>query len=516
MPLLQGKASEKLDRVLSAREERFDKLLEIAGLDPARDLRFADLRDVDFVGSMLVGWDFTGADLRGASFRGARVSKCVFTDAKGVDLTGVIEPGNLTFESSEDSKAVVSGLRKLCYVLDAFGQPGSLERQHADSVFGLLVQPVLESHFKDFEIRRFGQISSVDLVDTQVINQLFESDLVIADLSYLTANVFYQLGMRHTIQKPIIHLVKEGERIPFDIRLLRAISFSLTSAGRLRQAQEQLRTSLNEACSENYRGMSPVTMARPNLQYDNYADMDNLRSKGKSPSDAGVFLRFRNIVRKMIPGSRDVEGVQIRVFQNTKEFLGFRNKIVSELRDNAIEHPIYCSSHLRLFSTPDGHSARDREVVAYLNRQLFRYIAQMALMPGTRGGLRLLLQYREGNQQLLENELNEIADTFSAVAAETRSTWNWYHFDIRRLLHDSAKDYFVIEDHVFKTIRKTDESRSEAQFIYIKSPQIASTYREWLRDIFEYGDGPKNPTPYTELGDLRELLYRAKQTSRGG
>jgi glycosyltransferase involved in cell wall biosynthesis len=90
MTLLNETQRKQLNSVLSAEEERFDRLAEIAGVDPTRDLRFADLRDVDFAGSLLVGWDFTGADLRGASFRDARISECIFTDARGVDLKGAV------------------------------------------------------------------------------------------------------------------------------------------------------------------------------------------------------------------------------------------------------------------------------------------------------------------------------------------------------------------------------------------------------------------------------------------
>lgn len=79
-----------INNVALSPNQRFDHLLETAGLDPKHDLRFADLRNVDFDGSVMRKWDFTGADLRGASFRGATLLACIFADAIGVDLTGAI------------------------------------------------------------------------------------------------------------------------------------------------------------------------------------------------------------------------------------------------------------------------------------------------------------------------------------------------------------------------------------------------------------------------------------------
>jgi hypothetical protein len=101
MTILNERTRAKLDSVLSVSEERFDRLLELAGLDPRCDLRFSDLRGVDFAGSVLIGWDFTGSDLSGASFLGARIAHCVFTNAEGVDLEGVIE---LQIEAETDKQ----------------------------------------------------------------------------------------------------------------------------------------------------------------------------------------------------------------------------------------------------------------------------------------------------------------------------------------------------------------------------------------------------------------------------
>jgi lactate dehydrogenase-like 2-hydroxyacid dehydrogenase len=118
----------RLDRALSAKERRFDRLLEMAGLDPACDLRFADLRGVQFGGSLLDRWDFTGADLQGASFRGAQISNCIFTDARGANLTGSINLGSKQLPDQDILLAkeivligplkpvVVKGLEAVCTV----------------------------------------------------------------------------------------------------------------------------------------------------------------------------------------------------------------------------------------------------------------------------------------------------------------------------------------------------------------------------------------------------------------
>ncbi|MGN7713705.1 pentapeptide repeat-containing protein [Agrobacterium radiobacter] len=65
-------------QVLDAPTDRFTHLIEVAGLDPARDLRHADLQNVDFVECVLSGYDFRGARLTGAKFANARITGAIF------------------------------------------------------------------------------------------------------------------------------------------------------------------------------------------------------------------------------------------------------------------------------------------------------------------------------------------------------------------------------------------------------------------------------------------------------
>jgi uncharacterized protein YoxC len=52
---------------------------------------------------------------------------------------------------------------------------------------------------------------------TDIIQQMFDADLVVADLTDCNPNVCYELGIRHCAQKPTIHLIKTGQLPPFDL-----------------------------------------------------------------------------------------------------------------------------------------------------------------------------------------------------------------------------------------------------------------------------------------------------------
>lgn len=73
-----------------------------------------------------------------------------------------------------------------------------------------------------------------DMFDTKrdVIGDIWkginEAELIITDITVKNANVFYELGIAHTLGKDIVLLhQKDGERIPFDVSTRRYIEYGL-------------------------------------------------------------------------------------------------------------------------------------------------------------------------------------------------------------------------------------------------------------------------------------------------
>jgi hypothetical protein len=51
----------------------------------------------------------------------------------------------------------------------------------------------------------------------ELLTELYEADLVLAVLTGLNANVWYELGIRHALRKGTIMMIEEGQKLPFDI-----------------------------------------------------------------------------------------------------------------------------------------------------------------------------------------------------------------------------------------------------------------------------------------------------------
>lgn len=115
---------------------------------------------------------------------------------------------------------------KTCFFIGPIGDEGSQTRDWSDQVLNLIVAPVVTSLGYESP-RRSDLIHNPGSISLEIINRLVEDDLVIADLTDKNPNVFYELAIRHVTQKPVIHLIRQGDRIPFDVSDFRAISIGL-------------------------------------------------------------------------------------------------------------------------------------------------------------------------------------------------------------------------------------------------------------------------------------------------
>ena len=110
---------------------------------------------------------------------------------------------------------------KNCFVIAPIGESDSDTRKRSDQVLKHVIMPAVAS--LGYEAVRADQIEKPGIITSQVIQHIINDSLVIADLTEYNPNVFYELAIRHALRKPFIHLIQEGERIPFDVANTRTV-----------------------------------------------------------------------------------------------------------------------------------------------------------------------------------------------------------------------------------------------------------------------------------------------------
>ncbi len=122
---------------------------------------------------------------------------------------------------------------KLCFVIMPFDED-------LDPIYHQIVKPAIEE--QGMVSRRADEIHGHQAIMHDVWKSICESRIVIADLTLPNPNVFYELGIAHTVGKPTILLSQKGRsEFPFDVAHLRGIIYENTAAG-----GQQLRQELSE------------------------------------------------------------------------------------------------------------------------------------------------------------------------------------------------------------------------------------------------------------------------------
>lgn len=133
-----------------------------------------------------------------------------------------------------------------CFVIRPIGEEGTDERKHADDRFEHLIKPAcLSCGYK--EVVHAGEIAAPGMITRDVINRLYESALVVADLTGNNPNVFYELSFRHSLPKPCVCISEvrsDKEHLPFDVGDSRTVLYHPSSEF---GAQQEIRTRVENA-----------------------------------------------------------------------------------------------------------------------------------------------------------------------------------------------------------------------------------------------------------------------------
>lgn len=105
-------------------------------------------------------------------------------------------------------------------------QEGTEEFQHFRALHDTVIAPALKE--LGYEVTRADDVASVGSIAGDVVRRLATADVVIADLSDLNPNVFYELGIRHALRGQGTIMIADITRtdVPFDLRPYRVIEFT--------------------------------------------------------------------------------------------------------------------------------------------------------------------------------------------------------------------------------------------------------------------------------------------------
>jgi hypothetical protein len=156
--------------------------------------------------------------------------------------------------------------RAVCFMIMPYGRkptqaepdqgPGTI---NFDALWERVYLPVLSD--LGYDAVRADQDAGA-LIINQMIERLYFSELVLADLTAPNGNVYYEVGIRHAMQeKGCVLLAADWARPLFDVAQMRSIRYPLSEGEITEQTAEKAQEAIRGAIAELSEGPSPVYTA---------------------------------------------------------------------------------------------------------------------------------------------------------------------------------------------------------------------------------------------------------------
>lgn len=131
---------------------------------------------------------------------------------------------------------------KKCFIITPIGSEADPIRRHIEGIIDAAIYPALGDKYKLIVAHKIYEPGSIT---KQIITEIYNAELVIANLTDRNPNVMYELAFRHSLGKPAIMIAEWGTNLPSDIIMERAIFYHNDAQGVL-----ELRKALEKAESE--------------------------------------------------------------------------------------------------------------------------------------------------------------------------------------------------------------------------------------------------------------------------
>ena len=171
--------------------------------------------------------------------------------------------------------------KKLCFVITPIGDESSDIRRHVDGIIEAAIKPVFEN---DFIVRAAHNINAPGNITKQIVQAIFQSDLVIANLTERNPNVMYELALRHCVGKPTIMICEQGTKLPSDI-ISERTNFYINDSKGVLELRQKLVSCMEEINFDPQNVESPIYTALREIGID---DSIIKRTEEENPKDVAV------------------------------------------------------------------------------------------------------------------------------------------------------------------------------------------------------------------------------------
>ena len=159
-----------------------------------------------------------------------------------------------------------------CFVIMPFGEKADMDGRviNFDVVYRYIIRDAIaELRGKEnlkIECLRCDDIDEAGSIDVDMFSSILDADIAIVDITTGNPNVFYELGIRHSLRDNVTVIIRrEGGGLPFNIQGLRVIDYDPANIESFDRAKTKIQRYVVNGLRQK-RGDSPIRAAIPNMK----------------------------------------------------------------------------------------------------------------------------------------------------------------------------------------------------------------------------------------------------------
>jgi hypothetical protein len=336
-----------------------------------------------------------------------------------------------------------------CFVIGPIGNrhapAGSDERLAYEEALEVYAE-VIERACAEVNLQpvRADGLSVAGEIPEQVFRRLRDDDVVIADLTGANANVMYELGLRHTLDKLTLQVGEYG-RLPFDVSVIRTVMFSRSPNGLIAARKE----------------LAELLVAGLEGQYD-------------AVSATRIWKEFGPLVEETEPPDETPRPDDEQELEGPKGF-------VEILADAEESQEVMVEATALVAGAVEKMGGLAEEAAAKMDRS-------DAQGRGMKGRLAIAVEYADGLKKIadeLERDVETFVEAMDAVSKGNLILIQGLEEDPAQLDQGSGRDFALSVRRMAQTVRETSGSLSGLVEIIAENAKAARVLREPSRRVAE-------------------------------
>ena len=146
--------------------------------------------------------------------------------------------------------------KKLCFVIMPFSSTKRCTSEQWTEIFDDVHKPAIKGSRLGYNCERSKIRTGAFIKD--IVTQLNQADVVLADLTDMNPNVFYELGVRHTLRNRTILVSQTMDDVPSDLRQYGVIIYETSPKG-VTEYKKKINTILKDIRNNPDRSDNPVS-----------------------------------------------------------------------------------------------------------------------------------------------------------------------------------------------------------------------------------------------------------------